>query len=596
MSRKRLLWNRFHSTQTTITAFFSILMIVAMLVFLYIALNHTRNVTFENSVDLTLNITNQVNDNIDSYIVNMENIASLIMEGTELPFFLFSEGVSEQEMFAARGRIASQFMTIKESRGDIANIAAVGMNGRTIVNDGWESLSDFVPIEDQEWYQETLTSESGQVLTSSHVQNVIPTSYEWVITLSRAMVNSQTNQREGVFFVDLNFEAISDLCDNYQLGARGYIFILDEQGNIIYHPRQQLIHGGLLSENIDEIKASTEPYIITDREGEEIIYTRSISEKTGWSVVGVTYISDLLANTYQTWLIYGLTTLILLIAVIMISAYISKEITKPIRRLKDSMELVEQGEFAKASVKEIANNELGSLTNSFNEMTERIANLIQQNTIEQRERRKSEVRALQAQINPHFLYNTLDSIVWMSEAHRNDEVVEMTSALAKLFRQAISDEKEEILIREEKEYVTNYLTIQQMRYKDKLDYSIEMEPEIENAKIIKFVLQPLVENAIYHGLKYKDEKGQLVIKGYRAGDNLCIEVRDNGAGMNEEVLSRIFHEKKTDFKKNGVGITNVQKRLQLFYGESFGLEVQSKPNQGTVVKVTIPMERRVSDV
>jgi two-component system sensor histidine kinase YesM len=310
--------------------------------------------------------------------------------------------------------------------------------------------------------------------------------------------------------------------------------------------------------------------------------------------VGVTYTSDLLAITYETWLVYGLTTLILLIAVIILAGIISKEITKPIRLLKDSMGLVEQGEFAKASVEEIANNELGSLTNSFNEMTERIASLMKQNTIEQRERRKSEMRALQAQINPHFLYNTLDSIVWMSEANRNDEAIEMTSALAKLFRQAISDEKEEIFIREEKEYVKNYLTIQQMRYKDKLDYSIEIDPEIENFKIIKFVLQPLVENAIYHGLKYKKEKGHLEIKGYRVGDIAFIEVSDNGVGMTTETLSEIFEEKKADFKKSGVGITNVQKRLQLYYGESFGLRVESKPGGGTKVTVTIPKEERVS--
>ena len=593
ISKKRKIV-RFNSTQSTITVFFSLLMVVAMLIFLSIALNYTRNVTFENSVDLTLNITNQVNENIDSYIRNMENIASLITEGTELPFFLFAGDVSDQEMFAARGRVASQFITIKESRGDIANIAAVSKNGRFIVNDGWEPLSDFVHIEDKEWYQETLSSESGQVITSSHVQNVIPSSYEWVITLSRAMVNHQTNEREGVFFVDLNFEAISDLCNNYQLGSRGYIFILDDQGNIIYHPRQQLIHGGLLTENIDEIKSSTTPYIITERGREEIIYTISVSEKTGWSVIGVTFTSDLLANTYQTWLIYGLTTLILLIAVIVISWIISKEITKPIRKLKDSMELVEQGEFLKAGIEEIANNELGSLTNSFNVMTERIASLIEQNTIEQRERRKSEVRALQAQINPHFLYNTLDSIIWMSEANRNDEVVEMTSALAKLFRQAISNDKEEILIREEKEYVKNYLTIQQMRYKDKLDFSIEMDQEIENFKIIKFVLQPLVENAIYHGLKYREGKGHLVLKGYLDKSVVCIEVRDNGVGMSEDRLSTIFDEKEIDFKRNGVGINNVQRRLKLFYGEAYGLRFKSELNQGTTVTVTIPIGERGS--
>lgn len=177
-------------------------------------------------------------------------------------------------------------------------------------------------------------------------------------------------------------------------------------------------------------------------------------------------------------------------------------------------------------------------------MTQKIHALMEQNIYEQKQKRKSEMKALQAQINPHFLYNTLDSIIWMSEAGENDQVVLMTSALAKLLRQSISNDREQITVAEEIDYVRSYLTIQKMRYKDKLEYTIDVEERILDVRIIKFVLQPLVENAIYHGLKYKETKGNLDIRGYRRGNRVCLVVADDGAGMEESELEHILEKKR----------------------------------------------------
>lgn len=208
------------------------------------------------------------------------------------------------------------------------------------------------------------------------------------------------------------------------------------------------------------------------------------------------------------------------------------------------MNLVQEGNFEEANVEITAENEIGSLSRSFNAMTRRIRALMEQNIYEQQQKRKSEMKALQAQVNPHFLYNTLDSIIWMSEAGENEQVVLMTAALAKLLRQSISNDREQITISEEIEYVRSYLTIQKMRYKDKLEYTIDVEDRILNVMIIKFVLQPLVENAIYHGLKYKETKGNLSIRGYRKGNRICLVVADDGAGMEEEELEHILKRKR----------------------------------------------------
>ena len=221
-------------------------------------------------------------------------------------------------------------------------------------------------------------------------------------------------------------------------------------------------------------------------------------------------------------------------------------------------------------------NEIGSLTTSFNVMTHRIQELMEQNIREQEAKRKSELKALQSQINPHFLYNTLDSIIWMAEGKKNEEVVLMTASLARLLRQSISNEDEVISIGQEIEYARGYLTIQKMRYKDKMEFRIDVEPSILNIRLIKLVLQPIIENAIYHGLKYKESKGLLLVKGFLKDGNAVIQVIDDGVGMEPEVLEHIFEKHKVNYRSNGVGVYNVQKRLQLYYGSEYGITYESE--------------------
>ena len=185
-------------------------------------------------------------------------------------------------------------------------------------------------------------------------------------------------------------------------------------------------------------------------------------------------------------------------------------------------------------------NEIGRLTRSFNIMTEEIQKLMEESEREQQAKRKNELKVLQNQINPHFLYNTLDSIIWMAEWGKNQEVVEMTSSLAKLLRRSISNQQETVTVEEETAYTETYLRIQKMRYKDKLEYEISIDEEIRQEEVIKLILQPLVENSIYHGIKYKEGKGLIEILGYREGNCMVLQVQDDGIGMDGETLEHIL--------------------------------------------------------
>lgn len=583
------MFGKFKSIQSTMLVSFSALMVLAMLVFMVIAMRYTSGTIYENSINYMSQIIQQVNYDIDTYIEYMENISSVIAKSSDVPRYLFDQNQTEAEREAEKERILTQFQTIMESRDDIYNVAAVAKNGRYIINQGDDELTGYVDIESLDWYQAAMESKSGIAVSSSHVQNAIQSSYKWVITLSRALVNNQTGEREGLFFVDLNYSAISDLCNNNSIEEKGYIFVLDAEGNIVYHPKQQLMYGGLKTENIDAIMECREDSLIIDEGGDSKLYTMSKSKRTGWTVVGAVYTSELLKNNEQAQMWYLLVASILLLAVIGISSIISREITKPIRSLRDSMRKVQNGQFD-THVEVITENEIGSLGRSFNLMTSEIQALMEQNVYEQKQKRKSELKALQAQINPHFLYNTLDSIIWMSEAGENDEVVEMISALARLLRQSISNDKEEVELEKEIEYVKNYLTIQKMRYKDKLEFFIYVDPRVAHVPIIKLVLQPLVENAIYHGIKYKETKGNLKIYARPVDGRVEIVVADDGIGMDEDVMEHIFDEHRKEQKRNGVGVPNVQKRLKLQYGSEYGIRYESVKGAGTKAVITIPVD------
>lgn len=592
----RTFFGRFKSIQNTMLVSFSVLMVIAVVIFLVIAMNSTKKTIYENSIDYSTQIIKQVNSDIDNYIDYMENTSSLMAKSTDVAKYFFDEHQTEEEFEEEKKRILTQFATIKESRNDISNVAAVAENGKYLVNDEDGSLADYIDVQSLDWYQEAMQSKSGIAVSSSHVQNAIPTSYKWVITLSRALVNNQSGKREGVFFMDLNYSAISDLCNKNNIGEKGYIFILDENGNIIYHPKQQLMYGGLMVENIQEIMDCKADYLEIKRDGENKLYTMSKSTKTGWTVVGAMDTKELLKNSKQTQLNYIMVAAILLLAVIVISSLLSKEITRPILLLRDSMSKVEEGKFQQANVEVTTMNEIGSLTKSFNVMTKRIQELMEQNVAAQKEKRKSEMKALQAQINPHFLYNALDTVNWMAMKKGDTEICDMVSAISNLMRISIGNKQDIFSIRQELKYVKDYLYIQETRYRDRFQVYFAIDEKILDEKIPKLTIQPLVENAIVHSVEVSKGKTVLNINGYIEQGNVVIEIKDDGVGMDRDTLLHLLdppegEEKDISVAHTGLGMYAVHQRLRYLYGEEYGLTADSEPGNGTCIKICIPFTK-----
>ena len=576
---------KFSSIQSVIFAIVAVLILSAVVIVTGVSMKFTNTSIFENSSEYTHTIIQQMNQNIDSYIDYMENIAYLISSNEDVQDYLFDEKIDNE----GRYRILNQLQTILDSRSDIRNVGIISKNGRMLINDGSKSVNQDLDLNTQEWYATALEKPNGPILTSSHVQHIISGERPWVITLSRGIRDrSGSGEKEGVFFIDLNYSAISELCDQSTVGTKGYAFILDAKGNIVYHPQQQQLYNELQTENISLIMDTDEDTVLTGTGNDGKLYSISRSEKTGWTVVDCTNVKELLSKSRQAQSVYVLTAIILVIVALLFSRFMARSITLPIQKLRDSMKKVQEGDFSVSDVVVDSKNEIGSLTKSFDVMTHRIHELMEQNVHEQEEKRKSELKALQSQINPHFLYNTLDSIIWMAEGKKNEEVVLMTASLARLLRQSISNEDEVVPIANEVEYARGYLTIQKMRYKDKLEFQIEVDSSILYIPLIKLVLQPIIENAIYHGLKYKESKGLLIVKGFMKDGNAVLQVIDDGVGMDEETLAHIYDKHKVNYHSNGVGVYNVQKRLKLYYGEDYGITYTSELGKGTTATITIP--------
>lgn len=587
--KNRDVLRHFKSVRSALFAAISVMVLCAVVIVVAISLRFTRTSVFDNAVVYTRTIVRQTNQNIDSYIDYMDNIATMVSGSRDTQTFLYNKDEEILQVSECRQRLVEQFRTILKSRSDIRNIGLIQKDGNRLFNNGGQQKNAYLDLDTQAWYKNAITS-NRSVLTSSHVQHVIRGERPWVITVSRGVRNfTGSGNREGVVFIDLNYSAISELCDQNSIGSKGYVFLLDQDGNVVYHPQQQQLYNELQTENIDLVM-NTDKETLMDGSGDNArIYTISRSEKTGWTVVGCTNVAELLKDSKKARSIYVLVAAILVVVALILSNFIARNITRPLQQLRDSMARVQEGDFGAAEVEVTSRNEVGSLTRSFNVMTSRIQELMKQNIYEQQQKRKSELKALQSQINPHFLYNTLDSIIWMAEGKKNEEVVVMTASLARLLRQSISNEEEQVPIGQEVEYARSYLTIQKMRYKDKLEFQIQVDAQIMRVPIIKLVLQPLIENAIYHGLKYKEGKGLLIVRGYREGENAVLQIKDNGAGMDEQTLSHIFEKHKVNYRSNGVGVYNVQKRLQLYYGMDYGITYSSKQGEGTTASIVIPM-------
>lgn len=483
----------------------------------------------------------------------------------------------------------AELRLLARSSSYITSLAFFTQEGECLYATTGDVLKSGDEIRQMPWFSAAIDRQGAIAYFSRpYVQSLFSGHHNYVISLSRAvMYEDERVQKMGVMLMDVDYSSFCSLTDGIRLGASGYAYVLDEEGELIAHPRLPLIYAGQTSEDLTAVGDQIVGITRDSRQGRDRILIIGALSQTRWRMVGVAYIDEILQS--QTAFLRILTLVMVCAAFIALgaAALLAYWVTRPITHLEHKMRKVEAGDL-NVTITERGFQEIRSVSAAFNHMLGRIRELMAQVVREQETKRLYELNALQAQINPHFMYNTLDSIIWMEERGRSKEAIIMVSALARLLRISISKGRSVISVSEELEHVRNYVIIQKMRFRDKFECDIQAENEALQERTVKLVLQPLVENAINHAIdEVEGATLHIEVRIFLCGDELRFTVKDDGVGIPSQEVSKLLIRPAG---AGGIGLRNVHERIRLTYGKPYGLTIESEEGEGTLVLVRMPRD------
>ena len=530
-------------------------------------LDRYRSAMVQNARTGSAQTVSQVSSTVGNYLRDMDQAMELVVR-------------SMSEPQQSRDELLSAFL---QFRPDVVAVTSYSEEGELLEcwSLGREPREEM--FQNLSFDLDTARASDGPYMSTPHVETIFESYYPWVVTMTAPL--EQGGEAAWVS-LDLSFSNISNHINNVGIGQRGYCFLMDRMGNIMYHPQQQLLYAGLKSEDTAALAALKDGTYVEDT----VIYAVTSVEDSSWRVVGVSFVDELVNRSVREMIgiSAGLAGLVLA-AALLTSWILSRMLSRPLWGLASAMERFERDadHFSYRPVG--GTREVRELSQSFGHMVLRIQQLMSTVRQEEINLRKTELKALQAQINPHFLYNTLDSIAWMCERGRNADAVNMVHALARLFRISISRGHELIPIAKEIEHAESYLQIQKYRYKNQFTYEFDVDPGCLDYYCNKITLQPIIENSINHGLDLLVEEGRIQVEVLQDGEDILFRVRDNGVGMSQEQVDAILEQDPED--RTGIGIRNVNDRLRIYFGAPYGLNITSELDVGTCVEIRMPKVR-----
>lgn len=569
--------------QTTIMIAFTVISTAIMLILgtvMYAAFSVSSR---QEVIQSSQNLMEQTGEKLEDYLLSMRQISDAVYYN-----------VIKESDFASQDKNIQRGMNLlyEANRDKLRSIAVYNNYGSLMAAEPVAAQKENPDVTRQEWYQQAMDEVENMHFSVPHIQNLFEDAafrYHWVVSLSRAVEITENGVPQlGILLVDMDYSSISRMMKQINTFTNGqYYYLCDSNGQIIYHNRQMQISEGISRENSAAAAEYKDGVYDETFEGVHRKVLVNTIGYTGWKLVGVIpYEAFTLGMVGMRYFILMLMLLMAMMLVI-INRVISVRISSPILKLNDSVVEYEAGE--KPEIYIGGSREIRHLGHSIQDSYEQIDMLMKKIVLEQTERRKSELDALQSQINPHFLYNTLESIVWMIEGERNDAAAFMVSQLAKLFRISLSKGRTVISVRDELQHARSYMNIQKIRYKDSFSVEYEIDPEIENYCTVKLILQPILENAINYGVSGKDDCGRIRVTGELREGCILLAVEDNGIGMSEEEVGLLLTDTPRVAKKgSGVGLINVNNRIRLLFGREYGLFIESEPDEGTRVSIRFP--------
>ncbi|HEY8391964.1 MAG TPA: sensor histidine kinase [Capillibacterium sp.] len=576
-------FTRLRSLKTKIILSFLVLSLIPLVLLAFLSYYTYLEILQQNVRNYTETVIDRVERNLQIYLSDLGRILDLRNDYYILQFLKLSQLDDIEGNQKYTYRLWENLNNIKKYKTDLRDVTVTNLKGVKI---GCYGVS-----------QVDLTQNGlFQILANRTPQDNAMAFYgpheDWlggkVFSVGCAIYGDYDNFL-GIMSIDVEIDLLARICRNIRLGKSGYVMIADQNGQIIFHPQEELIGksvGLLLGNPVGE----------SWRSGYYTYGNRVIMGKTltpvNWSIIGISDRAELVSEMTKVARISFALIAASIIIVILVALLLAGYLTRPLQELQSSMRAA-AGDL-NTYVNVHTADEIGQLGQTFNQMLAQIRGLMRQSVQEQKKLRQIEMRALQEQIKPHFIYNTLEVIIGLLETNQNEEVIKMVEALGAFFRISLSQGEELITIHDEVEHVRNYLYIQKFRHGDKYDYRIEVEEGITQYKTLKLLLQPLVENAIYHGVRPRPGKdGLIVIRGYAAEETICFEVIDNGVGMAREQVAEINDclqgGKQLPQSKGGFGLRNVHERIVLAFGQEYGLWLASEPGKGTKVILRLPL-------
>lgn len=546
----------------------SIILCCCILLFLY----RYRSAMVQNARTSSAQAVSQVSNTVGNYLRDMEQAMGLV----------------ELSMEAGPDRRDGLLFTFLKFRPDVAAVTSYSPAGELLEcwSLGREPREHM--LQNLSFDLQRARSTDAPYMTPPHVVTMFEGWYPWVVTMTEPV--PQPGGGAAWVSLDLSFSNISGYINNVSIGQRGYCFLMDRAGDIVYHPQQQLLYAGLKAEDTAALAALEDGSYADDT----VIYSLTSVADSDWRVVGVSYVDELVNRNVREMLGLSLGLAILVLAAAALTSWLlSQMLSRPLRDLSAAMEDFERDAGGFTYRPPGGTREVRELSSSFGHMVLRIQQLMTTVRQEEVKLRKTELKALQAQINPHFLYNTLDSIAWMCEQGRSTDAVNMVHALARLFRISISRGHELIPIARELEHAEHYLEIQTCRYKNQFTYAFHVDSACLDYYCNKITLQPIIENAILHGLDLLVDEGHIDVQVCQEGEDILFCVQDNGVGMSPEQVSAILEQDAQD--RTGIGIKNVNDRLQIYFGKGYGLRIVSELDMGTRVEIRMPKIREAGD-
>lgn len=523
-----------------------------------------RAAAVQNASTSTAQAVSQVVGTVSNYVENLDETITDVMAEMYMP-----EGTRDAYLNAwlnARSEVVA--VTTYDESGTLQNCWALGYTPRDTI------------LQNLSFDLETAQRNSAGYVSAPHVESIFEGYYPWVVTIVRPMPGGTMPRWVAV---DVRFSGLGASINGVGIGQHGYCYLMDNLGNMVYHPQQQLLYAGIKGEETSRLAALKSGTYVEDT----VIYSVQDVPDSNWRVVGVSYIDETVnESVWQMARITVGTAVLILAAALLVGWIISHMLSRPLQQLETAMEQFEQDADGFTFQPVAGTREVQELSDSFGHMVGRIQRLMTTVREEEIDLRKTELKALQAQINPHFLYNTLDSIAWMCERGKNADAVKMVHALAKLFRISISKGHELIPIEKELQHAEAYLLIQKFRYKNQFTYHFTVDESCLHDLCNKITLQPIIENAITHGLDLLVEPGHIEIEVAADGDDVLFKVSDDGIGMPPEQVAELLQNEPSD--RTGIGIKNVNDRLRIYFGPQYGLSIESVPDEGTTVTIRMP--------